>query len=290
MTQNIFALIIDKEDYKIQRVKVDSTLQQQLTAELSEQEENFIKNIENEVHFDGGWKPDENDILYLDEFPIITEMKKAIVDNTASYESLNLNKYNQLPIKAIFSGYLKDGNIVLQIQRFISSQILSRKIILKWEEQQNTFRQLSEPTFSFDNKITALFKDNKLYFKSWVNIRNMFQIGILFAEATNQDVSDILQHPKISCGDDERFKSILNSRHRRDLYLLNQNNILDKLDLNEVHAAAKDLIDIPVIDNNQIILPYNKSELNIVLDLLQDNIYKAPISKERYRTNSKIRL
>lgn len=287
MAQNIFALIVKEDKYEIQRVKVDAQLQEQLTSLLLNQESAFMTGDENEILFDGGWKPGEGDILYLNEFEIITKMKQAITSNTSSYDDLDLNNYTELPIKALFSGYKKDEDIVLQIQRFTTTQILSRKFLLIWEEQQNTFRQLNEPTFSFDNKISALVKEDKLYFKSWANIRNMFNINSFFAEATKPEIDKVLQHPKIKCADPTAFESILNSNIRRDLYLLSTNNILDQVDLTEVSSAANKLIGKSIIENNQITFPHTKNELTQTLDLLLDNLFEAPISKKRYKTNSK---
>lgn len=287
MTQNIFALIAEEDKYEIQRVKVDAQLQEQLTSLLLEQESDFMKGDENEILFDGTWKPSEGDILYLNEFEIITEMKKAIISNTSSYDDLDLNNYAELPIKALFSGYQENGDIILQIQRFTTTQILSRKFLLIWEGQKNTFRQLNEPTFSFDNKISALVKEDKLYFKSWANIRNMFNINSFFAEATKPEIDKILQHPKIKCVDPTAFESALNSNIRRDLHLLSTNNILDQVDLTEVSNASNKLIGKSIIENNQIIFPHTKKEIIQTLDLLLDNLFEAPISKKRYKTNSK---
>ncbi|WP_240321028.1 Kiwa anti-phage protein KwaB-like domain-containing protein [Xanthomonas oryzae] len=91
------------------------------------------------------------------------------------------------------------------------------------------------------------------------------------------------------------LKQISDTWVRRRLWLVQKSKILETVDISDLIAAAAqfNLTVNRTVDANGkelIVIPEDKRELKNLLRFLDDDYYTSPVSKNNYRTNSKVRL
>ena len=145
----------------------------------------------------------------------------------------------------------------------------------------------NKPLFTIGNKLAAVSKGNRMYFKSWAVVRGIFDLLDLYEKATDDELRNFIRHENILCDDSEAFFKNANATVRKKITALSKNLILENLDVVHAEKVSENFLDFPLIRDNKVFLPSERKELNKVLDFLLDNLYEAPLSGEKYRTNSK---
>ncbi len=289
MSQNLFALVNSGGVLQVRRIHLHGKLQKKITDLLTQQEKFFFVGIDEEVTFDGDWKPEDHQLLVIKDLQEISLMVAAIKDNASSYDALDLANFEKNPIKALFSGYKTDNAVTVQIQSFMSSQMLLRnKIPVIGLQKGNTFSELTEPMFTMSNRLVAVIHNDKLKFKSFFNLRTVFDLSDIYQEATEDDLDEFAQHNLLSCEDLEKFKDNADSSVRKMVHLIVKEDLISHYGVQKITNIAENFPEVNIsISKNKIQLPDNKKELKILLKFLLDNIFEAPLSGINYQTNSK---
>ena len=97
MTSTLFALVKRGQETSVRRVPVNSQVHIHLDALFETQERSFVNDIENQIKFDGMYKPDAEEILYIDDAKILSEMTNTLSTNTTSYDILAASGTTNLP-------------------------------------------------------------------------------------------------------------------------------------------------------------------------------------------------
>lgn len=152
---------------------------------------------------------------------------------------------------------------------------------------QGTFNQLTSPALTLNPKIDCVIKGQKLLFKSFHNIRGIFDMNDLYRSATDEDIDHFSQHACLTISDIVSFKAEVDQTCRKLLHAIHINGILDDHTADEIRNRAA-LIDLDVvIEDGKLVMPLTKSEIKLWLRFLHDDVYEAPLSRRRYVTNSK---
>lgn len=289
MPQNLFALVLVDEAPEVRRIRLNADLQNKITELFGQQQQAFFNGIEDEVLFNGDWKPDDNELLVLEGLDEIELMSTAITSNTTSYNALDLSRFEDEPIKALFTGYASGGNVTVQVQRFTSSQMLVRSQIPVLRLQTgNTFTEITEPMFTLARSLVAVIQNGQLKFKSFSNLRTVFDLSDAYKEATDSDLDSFARHSLLACDDIEFFKSNADSSVRKMVHAISQDDVLNQHGLQKITDVAAGFSQVNItVFNGQIQLPRDKKELKTLLQFLLENIFEGPLSGEQFRTNSK---
>ena len=289
MPQNLFALVLVDGVPQIRHIRLNAQLQNKITELFETQQQDFFKGIEDEVAFNGDWKPDDNEILVLEDLHEISLMINAITGNTTSYNTLDLSRFKEQPVKAIFSGYVKNGNVTVQVQCFRVSQMLVRNQIPVLRLQTgNTFTEITEPMFSLARSLVAVIQNKQLKFKNYSNLRSVFDLSDIYKEATDSDLELFAEHALLSCNNINTFKSKADSSVRKMVHAINKNDVLNQHGLQKITQVAKGYPEVTLkLVNDKIHLPEDKKELKTLLQFLLENIFEGPLSGKKFRTNSK---
>ena len=207
MVFNIFALIRKDDDFSVRLISLSKDVQDSLKGEFENQYDRFTNGIDEDVDFDGDWKPDENQFLCLAENEVtgLDIMKSVIDSNSSSFELLSLENDGEF-IKSIFCIIQKEDKNIILIQKFYNNQILNhnwKALFLKGD----VFNRLESPILQINNNISAFLIDGKLKFKSFHSLRSIFDVMACFMEATDDMVVAFCEHNKIKT-DGKEFKNI----------------------------------------------------------------------------------
>lgn len=285
MAQTFFALCKLGNALTVKRLVVDAAVQNTLEHLFVTQEQNFRSDIQDEVEFTGDWKPDEDEALFVSIPNQTTILEQAIQNNPLAVQVLDTANFSQEGVKAIFAGRVDDGLIVVTIQKFTPQQLLGRKLALIFSN--NVLNELTDPTFTLDNKLVGLIEEGNLKFKSYFNIRMIFDLSDLYRAATDDDIDEFAGNACLEVTDLNIFKDEADQTIRKLIHAIQKNEILDQHTAREIQRRAGTVGLVVDIQNGMVQMPADRAEIKRLLRFLHDDIYEAPLSHQRYVSNSK---
>lgn len=288
MPLSLFALT-NNPSSRIVKFELSGPVQIDLTEYLGSQERSFDE-AQEEIEFDGKYKPDQGEILVINGYDDIDGLEDAI-RNPLGVDPVNPNEDFFLEIKALFTGYETDsGTVKILLQNFDRRKIISTNGLSIFHSN-NVYKKIEGIGITVDYKLTATLEAGKLKFYSFHTTRQMFDLSEYYKVATDDDVLEFLQADRIQSVDSQNFLTLADSWVRRKISLIQQSGILQNVPLHEMKAAAIDF-NIPFetveVEGSEVIgIPDNKSDLKKLLRFLDEDYYKSPLSKTNFITNSK---
>lgn len=285
MPQNLFAACRVGSDLIAKRVRLDLNVQQAVQAVFSDQETVFRNGITDEVDFDGSWKPDDNEVLVMD----IPQDAQVFVDtinaNAVAIPELDTAAFDQENIKALFTGVVHNGATKVLIQQFSARQLLSRRFSLL--QQGNAFRRMTDQAFALDTSVTCIAEDGKLKFKHFQKMRSIVNLLDAYKEATDQEVQSFSSHASFEVADHAAFLASADQVSRKLMHAINRSGTLNNYTVPEIETAANAVGVGVTVNVGRIVMPADRAEVKKLLRFLDDGLYEAPLSGQRYITNSK---
>lgn len=280
----IFALLKNKNEdtIKIKRIPISSELQNDLENYLSPSIKYY--NNSDKVIFCGEYKPDDNEVLYIENFIFDYDLS-----NPLNIEILNHNEIENIK------------SLVFVNDNFYAFQVFDSKKIIKVEKlaliySNNSFSKLDNKGLIIDSKIDALylFNDRKLFFISFYNSSKIFNLTDFYREATDNEIIQKFYSNKIFNNINKEYDpSKFNAKLRKKIHLIIINKILEKIkdNFDIVYNYANELgLNFFDKTNKKIILPEKKEDIEKLINFLNEDLYKSPITKNIYKTNSKKKL
>lgn len=275
---NLYAIL--RNSNEIKRISLSQEIQNQLTDYIN-QTVNEIESIDKEkkVEFDGQYKPEDDQILFINKFDDPNRNLYKIDANMLTDEEID-------EIKAIVY-YFKENKIAYQ--NFDSRKIIkTNKFSLIYHS--DTFSKLENKGIILDNRIDALLLGNVLYFNSFHNATKIFDLSAYFKEATDKELDELRNMPEINFQGINNYE-LFDSRMRKKIYLIMKNNVVQEVinNYNKVKDYAISIGIRNVFDDNnpKIIFPNDKNKLKDLINFLNDDLYKSVITGKIYETNSK---
>jgi len=288
MSLNLFALTTDPSK-RIVRFELSNEVQTALTTYLTKQETKFDQ-AEEEIEFDGQYKPEEGEVLFIDGYDDIDDLSSAI-ESPLNTEVVDPTEDFFSEIRALFSGYATDaGSVKVLLQNFDRRRIISTNGLSIFHSS-NVYKKIEGIGLTIDHKITATLEDGKLKFFNFHNARQMFDLSEYYKVATDDDVKEFADLEIIQSESTEKLIEMSDSWVRRKISLIHQSGILQSVPINEMKAVATEF-SIPFLtemDGSEevIKLPDNKSDLKKLLRFLDEDYYKSPLSNTAFVTSSK---
>lgn len=255
-------------------------LSQELQSNLSAYIQKSINEIKNStpISFSGEYKTEEDEVLIIDNFE--NPYANFVPATTQILQSNEIENIKTL---------------IFVNEEIIAYQCFdSRKVIRpdKWFliYSGNTYNKIDNKGLIIESKIDALFCKNRLFFYSYHNASKIFDLSSYYREASDKEIDDLMRDKCIQA--DVSFdKNLINSKMRKKLYLIQKNKTLEKIQNNFdiVLEYAKQLNLEKMFDKKKkkIIIPSDKKNLEKLINFLNDDLYKSPISETIYETNSK---
>jgi hypothetical protein len=282
-TLNLFALT-NIPGMRVLRMPLTQEVQAGVTELFRGQEHEFLQGIEEEVKFDGMYRPEENELLYINNFDDVDGIKSAILRPQNCHEFAFKNGALE-SIKAVFSGYIKNGTIRILLQGFDRRRIINANGF-SLIHSGNAFRKFDGGGLTLDNKLTAIIEDDTLKFSSFHYLRNIFDMSAYCKEASDADLKVFIQNPALQFAEPQLFIEAADSWVRRKVVLIQQSGILDYCPAGKLAAIAKfcDLV-LPLAGSagqERIVMPADRQEAKQILRFLDEDYYQSPQSTTKY--------
>lgn len=285
MTQNLFAACRHNGSLVVRRVRLDGTIQSGIEALFSEQESSFRNGITEEVDFNGTWNPEPNEFLTIDIPEEAEIFEETINANATSIQDIDTSNFCEEGIKALFTGSSVDGNTKVIVQKFTSQQMLERKFSLLHEG--NAFRKLTEPAFTLDTALTCIIEGGKIKFKSQHKLRSIIDMQDIYRAATDQEVKDFSAHENLSVANVDSFLEQADQTTRKLVSAITRSGNLDNYGVDAIQAAAARVGVEVTVANEKIVMPEARADIKNLLRFLDDSLYEAALTGQKYITNSK---
>lgn len=285
MPTNLLAICRPNGVLQLKRVKTVAELQDALEAVFSTQEQQFNEGVTTEVPFDGGWKPDKHELLVAATTDEMTAIWDASTQNITALAELDAENFQNEAIKGLAVVAGQGGNRRLLIQSFSARQILERSFAFVLSG--DTFRRLSEPAFTLGTGLAGIMDHQSLRFKSYSNVRMIFDLASLYAEATDAQIETFAQHASLRVADVAGFKGIADQGIRKLVNAISSRGTLDMYNVAAIGAAAAEHEFPIVIEHNRIVFPGSRADAKKLLHFLDEGFYRGAMSGTPYITNSK---
>ncbi len=268
-------------DGSIRRVLLTEETVQDIVALWERSYAKFISDDIEEVAFNGSYKPDKEEVLYV------------TMDLPACFADIpnNTNNYNEIviPGESIKTVCLyHDGSYYFQ--NFMNNYILkTTNIPVIWSG--NTFKKFEEQkAFTIEETVNAIYHNGKLYFRSFASARQVFDLSTFYTEATNADIDSVFGEAVFSGTDCEWMKANSDSVMRKQIKSIEDSGILAGLDVTKKTFkswAKKAGIPEGVYNTGNLVFPKNKKECKVILSFLNDDIFEGHFTKSIFLSNSK---
>lgn len=282
---NLFATVGKGNNVRIRRVPLSRATQESVHAEFTNLATRFTGDRDTEVKFDGGYYPEEDEILYLDDLIEAKAMCEAADGNVTALERLDESELDSGEVKALFVATHQDGGTLLHVQAFQRNQVLSKKRTLLLSG--DTYNNMEETGLLISNSLVAKVDGSRTSFISFAMAKRVFDLDSAFQSATDEDMESFADHPKLSFDSREDFVSLSDQIVRKKVPSIRRSGILDDYSASQISAAAEELdIELPV-RGDQIVIPSEKRAVKDLLKFLDDGIYKSGLTGILYVTSSK---
>ncbi len=287
---NITAMLRTKEQPIIKRVRISQSIQQELRGYVFSPLDNYLSY--ERVEFTGEFKPDNDQVFVIENFKLPFNID--FTSNTINLETLQIDEIQNI-YGLIFSEPEKNEII---FQTFDSRRILGRRGF-ELIHHNNDFTKFDEKGIIVDKKIDGVYLKNEqtLLFRSFHNISRLFDMKDYYREATNEEIEEFGNNELINIENIEDLHQIADTQIRKYIYLIQKNGILTNLQERDRFLKAKEFANKFEIGNffdenkQKIIVPIqDKRKTKLLLKFLNEDIYEAPITDNKYETNSKRKI
>ena len=242
----------------------------------------FIGDNVEAVAFNGQYKPDDAEVLYVDmQLP---DFFDPIPNNTYEINPINLEEGDKVKVLGLYH----DGDYYFQC---FANRFICKRNRIALITGRNTYHQLNDPfAFTVEEAVHAFYHDGRFYFRSYVYAKQIFDLSPFYTEATNQEIDNLFACDLFAGTDCEWLKNNADSQMRKQITLLKNSGLLDVIDATKEafkNWAKKAHISEAVYETGHIVLPHNKKECKMVLAFLNEDIFKGAFSKKVYQSNSK---
>ncbi|MEO5365461.1 MAG: DUF4868 domain-containing protein [Magnetococcus sp. WYHC-3] len=288
---NFFVLLHGEQGHAFRRLDISREIQEQLEPLFRQQEVDFLNGVDEVTEFNGGWKPDENEHLRVSSNPQAQAVAEVIRSNPTSVQAIGASELKPPLAKAIFTGEVgRYGVVRVLMQRIDPRKYLSPTALFALIAKQDRLVRLEEPVLSLDNQLLCVTTDDAIRFRSFHNLKMVFDLKDLYKEATDQDISALAGHEHIEVGDLSKLMANADTQVRKLLYSIKAEGVLDRHTPDAIKEAGSRLGFNLSVTNGKLVIPQDKKELKALLRFLDDSIYEAELTGNRYETNSKRRM
>jgi hypothetical protein len=285
---NLFAYTRDPAN-RIVRFAVDQAVQNAMTAYLNQQIEDFDSDCD-EVEFDGKYKPDDGEMLVINEFEDLDNLAHPI-GAPLDIPVADPSNFSFDSIRALFFGKTEaDGSVSVYLQNFDRRRVISDTGFSIFHAQ-GVYKKIEGTGLTLDTKVAAKLNGSKLHFFSFFHVRQIFDMTSYYQEATDADIREFAGLDQVTVANLDGLIAVSDSWVRRKLWLIRESRILERVQPNDIKAIAAEF-NIPVEyqevnGEERIKMPEEKKALKTLLRFLDEDYYKSPLSKTNFVTNSK---
>lgn len=286
----LLALLQRGRKREVRRLAMEQPLQNEVAGMFAEQARSLVDPGLERIPFDAGYKPDDDQVFIIKHFKMPRELLTAIGD-VHGVEKLSLTSSDPPPIKALVAVEHppeKDKAPTIYFQHFTPSRVIHPKRSLFFAG--GTFSLSNSPGITLGSKLAAVHLDHDLVFSDFRSVNAFLDLADYFKEATKEEIAGILTS-SFAVTDAQKIAGKASQWARKRFAMLRDSNVLTKFKPAQIMAEAKKFqvnVETKSVDGeDRVVYPDNPGEAKKLLQFLNEEIYRGPLSQQLYETNSK---
>lgn len=281
---SIMVLMETNGELQIKRLEINQETQASI-SQVFAKGYMFLTSDKEVVAFDGKYKPDEDEMLYIKDFKMEDAVLEAI-NNPLDVCPFYPGQEQTERIKAVFVGVQDKTNIRIAFQKFKKDQYITTKGINLFFNNK-TFIEEKRFGISISETVDCVYEDGELKFHSYYIARQLFDLKDYYRSATDGEVESFTEISNIQFVDVEMFREQADSNVRKRVASIIDSGILLKYSPKDIKRIGKSTGVEIKIQKDKIVIPKEKSQMKVVLGFLDEGVYKGAFSNETFMTNSK---
>jgi hypothetical protein len=272
---------------QLYQIPLHQALQNTLAENWEGQYEAFVNNTP-EIVFDAGYNPAEHERFRLEEYVLPDWLRSENSQTAQDLDSISDHEDHIEFVKGIVAFARNvQGEELMLFQNFSRSHVIKpgRFLFL----QNNTYESAQRPGLTLDGKLSALYVavNCKLLFNNFRIINSFLPLANFYKEASEQEIREVLNHAILAPEDTEALALDANQWFCKRFAILKDSNILNEYTAKQIKARSKGYEVNIKIRGDKIIFPADKIAAKRLLQFLNEELYRDPITETLYETNSK---
>ncbi len=286
---HLAVIIPERNRIDLLRVPLSDDLQKKLSTDWQGQYKDFVDEIQ-EIDFDPGYKPNDHERFCEFDYELPEWLANENSLSASNLDKIDNSEKQMDRIKGIVAFTRNEHNQELMLfQNFKSFRIIKTGSSLVL--QGNTYTNIETPGFILDKKLSAIynFTERKLLFHSFHNVNLFLPLFDYFRPASKDYIRRILNHERLAPEDPGPLATNPSRELRTRFAMLERSKVLDKFTALDIRWRSKEY-GVPIqlsANKKKIVFPSDKSAAKKLLQFLNDEIFRGPITGDLYETNSK---
>jgi hypothetical protein len=284
---HLAALTRTRDRVQLHVIPLHQSLQSSLAVIWEEELTGFMNGIE-EINFNSGYAPEDHERFRIMDYVLPDGLGGVTSMDIQNLDSINNYEEHFDTIRALV-GFARndDRNELILFQNFSRSHVIQpgRFIFLR----DGTYESDTRPVLTLDNKLSAVYwpEGGKLLFQNFRITNTFLSLADFYEEASEQEIRDILNHNLLAPVDSETSARGANQWFRKRFAMLRHSGILDRYTAPQIEEHAREYeVDIR-IKQDKIVFPIEKLAAKKLLQYLNEELFRGPITETLYETNSK---
>jgi hypothetical protein len=281
------AIVKQSAQVQLKRIPMHQSLQNTLAEIWMKQYDAFVADIE-EIDFNAGYLPEEHERFRLVDYKTPAWLAG---ENSQSVPALDAITNNDALLDATRSivAFARTGldEEIVMFQNFSRSHVIrpGRFLFL----QNDTFETTERPGLTLDGKLSAVYKPSsgKLLFHSFRMVNIFLPLAEFYEEASEQQIKVVLGHNLLAAEDADALASGASQWFRKRFAMLRDSDVLDTYSAKQIQARSKGYDVAISISKGKIVFPAEKAAAKKLLQFLNEELFRGPITEKLFETNSK---
>jgi hypothetical protein len=282
------AIVRNGPDSSMYRLVLDSELREEMARTFTTPVAKWQDAAVMKTTFDPAYHLADKEIFEIKQFKLSPEMLNAL-RFPQEYDEFNVDTQGTANIKAIVAVNAEESNITAIFKLISKAKKLQPTKNLMLVCKRKEFAKLTEPGIILDERITAVYTDGALLFKSPGTVKQILSLKEYMKEANDLEVLAFLEERFET--DSEKILAVADSWMRKRFAALMQSKLFDERSALDIYETAKSFsAEIPMElskDRLKLILPEEKQDIKMILKFLNEEYYKGVLTGNDYQTQSK---
>lgn len=269
------------------RIPLHQDLQRTLAEKWQNQLSAFVDNAQ-EIDFNAGYQPEQHERFCLQDHELPDWLGNESSQTIQNLPPINNNEALVDSIKAIVAFARNDVDAeVMLFQNFTRSHVIQPGSFLFL--QNNTYESTERPGLSLESKLSAVYlpANRKLLFHNFRTVNTFLPLAELYEDASEELVREVLAHDLLAPTDVNALATETSQWFRKRFSMLKDSGVLDQYTAAQISERSHGYdIEIEVADS-KIVFPADKPAAKKLLQFLNEELFRGPITETLYETNSK---
>ena len=284
----LVAIVKQGTHTRLLRIPLHQILQDELSESWHEQYDVFV-NDKQKIDFDAGYAPERHEIFSLTDYSLPAWLADLNSTSIPDIETISTNDTLLGATKGLAGYACLDGREVRLFQNFVPSHVIQPGRFLFLENDTYTSSARSAMTLAGELSAVLDVSGADLLFRNFRIVNTFLPLYEYYEEASEQEIRDVLSHRRLAVDNPDGIAIGANQWYRKRFAMLKHSGVLDAFTPQEIKLRSSGY-DVSIsVSGDKIVFPTDKQSAKKLLQFLNEEIFRGPITDTLYETNSKRR-